>query len=76
MIGDWCVVATVVFNDCRSDVAGADVVGIVFEGKQRGFNFLGIPNDDGFANFNQGGRYLRRRKNAQCWWREWRDFTK
>ncbi len=32
VIGDWCVVVTVVFNNCSSVVVGNDVIGIVFEG--------------------------------------------
>ncbi len=35
VIGDRCVVVTVVFNDCRSDAVGADVLGIMFEGRWR-----------------------------------------
>jgi hypothetical protein len=70
VIGDRWVIVIVIFNDCRSDAVGADVVGIVFEGRLRGLNFLGIPNDDGFVDVNQGGMYLCSRKSAQCWWRE------
>ncbi len=34
VIGDRCVVITVILNDCRSVGIGDDVVGIVFEGRQ------------------------------------------
>ncbi len=34
VIGDRCVIVTVVFNNCKSDVVGDDVVDIVFEGRQ------------------------------------------
>jgi hypothetical protein len=64
VIGDRCVIFTVVLNNCRSDPVGADVVGIVFEGRQRQLNFRGIPNDDGFVDV--GGRYLTSRKIDWC----------
>jgi hypothetical protein len=76
VIGDRCVEDTVVFSYCRSDAAGADVIGIVFEGRQRLLNFLGIPNHEGFVDVKEGGRYLRSRKNARCWWRERCNFAK
>jgi hypothetical protein len=55
--GDWCAVVTVIFNDCKSVAVGADVVGIVSEGRRRRLNFLGVPNDDGFVYIDQGGKY-------------------
>ncbi len=77
MIWDKCVIVTVVFNNCRSDVVGDDVVlGIVCEGRRRRLNYLRIPIDDGFVYVDQGGGFLRSRKNAWCWWRERCNFTK
>ncbi len=55
--GGRCVVTTVVFNNCRSVVVGADVMSIVFDRRRRRLNFLGVPNDDGFINVDQGGKY-------------------
>jgi hypothetical protein len=52
--GGRCSVVTVHFNNCRSVVVGVDVVGIVFEGRWRWPNLLGVPNDDGFIDVNQG----------------------
>jgi hypothetical protein len=75
MFGDRCVVNTIVFNDCRSDAIGTDVVGVVFEGRQRGLTFLVIPNDDKLINVNQGGRCLRCSENVWCWWRERCNFA-
>ncbi len=49
------VVVTVIFNNCRSDAVGADVVGNVFERRWRTLNFLGVPNDYRFLNFGHGG---------------------
>ncbi len=70
------VVITVVFNNCRNVEVGADVVGIVFERRQRRLNFLGVSNDDRFVNVDHGGEYWRSRKNARCWWREQCNFNK
>jgi len=50
VIGDRCVLNTVVFKNCRHDAVGADVMGIVFEGRWRRLNFLGISNDDRFVD--------------------------
>ncbi len=49
-----CVIVTVIFNNCRSVAVGADVVGIVIERRRRWLNFLGVPNDDGFVDVDQG----------------------
>jgi hypothetical protein len=76
VIGDRCIIVTVVLNDGRSVAVGDDVVGDVFEGRQGRLDKLRIPNDDGFDYVNQGGGFLRSRKNAQCWWREWCNFVK
>jgi hypothetical protein len=70
------VIITVIFNDCRNVVVGADVVDIVVERRQRLLNFLEVPNDDEFVDVNRGGKYWRSRKNAWCWWREWCNFAK
>ena len=50
VIGDRCVLNTVMFKNCRHDAVGADVMGIVFEGRWRRLNFLGISNDDRFVD--------------------------
>jgi hypothetical protein len=75
VIGDRCVIVTVVFNNCRSVVVGDDVVGIVFEGRLGRLDYLWIPNDDGFGFVDQGGGFLSSGKNAWCWWREWCNFA-
>ncbi len=76
VIGDRCVIATVVFNNCRSDAVGDDAIGIVFERKQRWLNYLWIPYDDGFVCDGHGGGFLRSGKNAWCWWSKWCNFAK
>jgi hypothetical protein len=70
------IVVTVIVNDCRSVTVGANVVGSVFVQRRRRLNFLGFPNNDGLVNVDHGGKYWRSRKNAWCWWREWRNFIK
>ncbi len=77
MNGGRHVVVTVVFaNDCRSVAIGANVMGIVFERRQRHLNFLGVPNDNGFIDVDHGGKNWRIRKNARCWQRERCNFAK
>jgi hypothetical protein len=56
VIGNRYVLVTVFFKNCRSDAVGADVMGIVLEGRWRQFNFLRIPNDDRFVDVDPGGR--------------------
>jgi hypothetical protein len=76
VIGDRCVVVTVIFNNCKIVVVEDDVIGIVFEGRQRRLNYLWIPNNDGFVYVNQGGGFLRSGKNSWCWLRERCSFVK
>jgi hypothetical protein len=49
VIGDRCVVVTVIFNNFRHVAVGDDVIDIVFEGRWRRLDYLWIPNDDGFV---------------------------
>jgi hypothetical protein len=49
VIEDGWVIVIVVLNNCRSVVVGADVVGVMVEGRQGRLNKLRIPNDDGFV---------------------------
>jgi hypothetical protein len=76
MIEDRWVVVSVLLNDCRSVVVGADVVGVMVEGRQGRLNKLRIPNDDGFVYTDQWGGWLRSRKNGWHWWRQRCGFTK
>ncbi len=51
-------------------------MGVMFVRRQRCLNFLGVSNDDGSVDVDNRGNYLRSRKNAWCWWREWCNFAK
>ncbi len=73
--GGGHVIVNVVINDCRSVTVGANVMDIVFVRRRRRLHFLGVPNDDGFVDVNQWGKYWRSRKNAWCWWRERHNFA-
>ena len=76
LTGDRVLVVTVVLNDGRSVACGVGFVGVDIGGRQCRLNKLRIPNDDWFIFFDHRGGWLRSRKNAWCWWREWCNLAK
>ncbi len=55
MTGEWCIVVTVVLNNCRSVAVGVGVVGVEVVGQQGRLNKSRIPNDDGFIFIDHWG---------------------
>ncbi len=42
VVGDRCVIVTVVLTNCKSDAVGDDVIGVVFEGSRDGQTTCGF----------------------------------